>query len=669
MANHFSFTQIKAPDLSTSATLLRNANDSFQGALDSVSAGADLYRDANIAQDTNLRVTNTQNWQRKINAAQTPEELAMISQEIGSDDFAKSYGGDRLIDTAKLTEALSAQPAAIVTRKENLLKIDSSDQSEQLSGFEGQIASASSPEEVANIMKAVTAKGLTPANVAKLSKASSNRIGDLNSIAATASATTNANSNLLRNQILTRGEEDRRKLDTQKSNVNESLTNQLESSFSQWLTEPTEGFMQTQILETTNDLVQKTGAPRAVVEGIVKARMADYYKANSTRNGEHLKTMVGADLASKGMLAKASAEGGKAEDIQREVSAITQEKYSTIMDAEINPSTNPAATPTEINAFMETMKEADIDISEYAKLPRQLVSSYMLQQLSASSDTEDFNDKVAKTIVDYGDYVRQKATLAPAANRAIKDSKRLMGNLRDDLTKTEEKMALAQYKYDQASTGEERDAANAELARLRESYNSTADAIVNFKSPSLREYLKFDPVTIDDRNTGLRKLMSRGGKTSDIRNSLIGLQQLYGVADEDLSADAGTHIMVSGLYGEEVALPLKLANTLREAAALVDKRQVKAEKEAKKKLANPKTPTVPESVSALKVSPEQRAKLTELRRAATGRGAQQKAREAYADYLKEVTEQEAAYKAATQAEAIKRSRSSRGNGIGAFGNN
>lgn len=179
MADFFSFSKVEAPDLSSSAMLLRNAGESVKAATDAFSAGYQMINKANIERDTRIKQDNTDLWVNRASQANTLEAVNQLKAEIGSPDFQKQYGEGFYIDIGKITEALDSRPTAIEQNMKTARLLESDEQSDKLAGLESSISSAKSEKELQNIIELSNTVGLNHPNRAKFTETLSTRRQEL----------------------------------------------------------------------------------------------------------------------------------------------------------------------------------------------------------------------------------------------------------------------------------------------------------------------------------------------------------------------------------------------------------------------------------------------------------------------------------------------------------
>jgi len=519
MANFFEFTQVKAPDVSSTASLMRNAQSSFKDAAMAVTAGADLVRNANIEKDTRIRRDNTAQWANKINSAQSLEEVDALRRELSSDEFKSQYENDFYIDTTQLVQALDARPEAIKTRTTIAEGLKSNEQGEVVSAALLGVETASSGGELDALIQGLRGKGLTVGN--------SKQIAD--AVAQKRLTLQNQRTTSLRQQELSTNLRNQQKTEQ----YNKELINVTTDAMQRFLkSEPSPDDLERSVDSITRSLVDKYGMNPTNVEAAVRSLVINGFNERQQAgiNGvvSKLSTdMQGMYLTNVNMLSTVKGEevyAKQAADISRE-----------LFPSAVGQMTSTPASLSDTQKLLTDLQANDVDTALFSELPSELKTEETLGILSSATDTGDFKRAVLKLKSEYG-LLQEYNTLMRQNQNSFKasfDSKRsdLSNRLNSNLK------AQVRVKEQIANAGSlDTSKLKQELARLHTDFETI--------SSQTQEFLSAPPNAAKDWATtdaGSNKVVAQIGKGLKRDNSveskqasLAQLMQIYSVTPEQV---------------------------------------------------------------------------------------------------------------------------------------
>lgn len=111
--NSFSFSKVKAPDLSATVEAYRASSKSIGDANNAFQQTAQMFNDVNTKEITDTRSNNTNLVLADINAA-SEDELALIENEVRTGGFDSKYESGKFIDMEKINAAIEKRPAVLL---------------------------------------------------------------------------------------------------------------------------------------------------------------------------------------------------------------------------------------------------------------------------------------------------------------------------------------------------------------------------------------------------------------------------------------------------------------------------------------------------------------------------------------------------------------------------
>ncbi|AUR92094.1 coil containing protein [Vibrio phage 1.188.A._10N.286.51.A6] len=179
MTDFFSFTKVKAPDLSSSAELFRGAQKSVTAAANSLNQASNRINLATQNEDTRIRTDNTDQLIAQINQATTLEEVNQLQAYVGSEDFGTEYNHGFYIDAEKINNALLKRPDNIEAEQKIKTSIQSRDEGTSVQGYVSGVNAATTPQELERLRKDYLGRNYTAGNLGKLNKAYADRLAEL----------------------------------------------------------------------------------------------------------------------------------------------------------------------------------------------------------------------------------------------------------------------------------------------------------------------------------------------------------------------------------------------------------------------------------------------------------------------------------------------------------
>ena len=524
MANYFEFTQVKAPDISAAASFMRNAQNSFADAADSITAGANLVRTANIEKDTRIRNDNTAHWANRISSAQSLEEVDALRRELSSDEFRSQYENDLYIDTNQLVQALDARPQAIETRQRIDEGLRSSEQGDVVSAALLAASGASSLGELDALVRDIQTKNLTVGNAAKIAQA----------VDAQRSRLQTKRANDLNYQINAKSLQDAQK----REQYNKELVNLSKAELDKLLSgeNTTDADIERTVDALTTKLVNKYGFDPTVVEASVNNLVSASYTQRLDSGTKSIVNAMSPDIKSEYLtgITQLSSQNGDELYVQQSAN-IARIQFPAVAN-QFN--TQPASVD-DINKVLDALQKNDVDTSAFKDLPASIKTQDTISILRSATTTADFKLMVNQLSLEDGLYRQFQLDMSQSQNafRTSYDTKRnqYLADMNSNIkaqARLKERMAEAQQR------GEDVTNLKSELAKLTdifETTNSKAQEFIKTPPNAAKDWAKTDK-GIDSMVKAITKQVKRDKSPESIDVALRTLKNTYNITDDQMSS-------------------------------------------------------------------------------------------------------------------------------------
>lgn len=567
MANYFEFNVAKAPDLSTSATLLRNAGQSVQDAANAFNAGSKLIRDANVEKDTRVRENNTNYWVNRIRQAESPEDVDLLRNEINSEDFQNQYEKDLYIDSGKLLSTLEGQPKAIKDRAEIENSLTSISQDPAVAALQTAISKSTNENQIAAVLADAEKKGLTTANTSLLLSTASTRRRTL--------STNKANDASARYNNYKLQKEQQQEAYNKDSAL--AMSNGIQSLISSGAT-PEE--VATWRDNKANELAQKYGISVAKVTADLAPAGAQF--ANIM--GRDIK--LGYDSLSDD---NQTAFVASKVIVGKDTEALAKEQMGIEL-GRMFPSVHEALTDELVSSedetkLLQTLRTAGIDTTEYSKLPRELRTRKVITDLSTAERTSDFDKLVLDLSSQYSDYLSTSSSMSSLTAPYVATVKQQKERLGETLDKTVIATAKVQKDIEERQNkGLPIDNALKALSKLNNDFTTTTKRIQRIESDALKvnpaRVAIYEPKGVEMQLTSAKATATTDRGTLDSQDRLL---LAYGVSEQELiNANEPPVIDIGG--GFTKLMPTRIFKHLKAQQKKVEEIRVKGIRKSRKEL-------------------------------------------------------------------------------------
>ena len=524
MSNYFEFTKVQAPDISAAASFMRNAQTSFADAAESVTAGANLVRTANIEKGTRIRNDNTAHWANRISSAQSLEEVDALRREISSDEFRSQYENDLYIDTNQLVQALDARPAAIETRQRIDEGLRSSEQSDVVSAALLAASSASSTGELDALVRDIQTKNLTVGNAAKIAQA----------VDAQRSRLQTKRTNDLNYQINAKSLQDAQK----REQYNKELVNLSRVELDKLLSSEntTDADIDRTVDALTTKLVNKYGFDPTVVEASVNNLVSMSYNQRLDSGTKSIVNAMSPDTKSEYLtnVTQLSSQNGDELYVQQSAN-IARIQFPAVAN-QFN--TQPASVD-DTNKVLDALQKNGVDTSAFKDLPASIKTQDTISILRSATTTADFKLMVNQLSLEDGLYRQFQLDMSQSQNsfKASYDTKRnqYLADMNSNIkaqARLKERMAEAQQR------GEDVTSLKSELAKLTDIFETTNSKVQEFiKTPpnAAKDWAKTEK-GIDSMVKAVTKQVKRDKSPESINVALRTLKNTYNITDDQMSS-------------------------------------------------------------------------------------------------------------------------------------
>lgn len=556
MANFFEFTKVTAPDISASASFMRNAQDSISKAAEAFTAGADLVRNANIEKDTRIRNDNTAHWVNRINSAQSLAEVDSLRKELSSDEFKNTYENDLYIDTSQLVKALDTRPSAIETRTRIAEGLRSNEQGDVVSAAMLAIETASSDGELDALIQDLQVKNLTVGNSKTVSDAIATKRANLQ----------NKKVNNLRFRELQNNLNNQQKREQYNKELITTTTSAMQKLLNNIPTEddPTGGTtvadLEREVDSITATLVNKYGFDPVTVEASVRNLLVNGYQERQAAGINGAVSKLSADLQSKYFALDGSLKTKTGEEAYAKQSAsIAKELYPTAIG---QISSNPA-TLKDTQTVLKSLQDNGVDTDAFGDLPSELKTEETLGVLSSITDTGEFKRAINTLKIQYGLLQEYNTTMLQNQTRYTNDFNIKKTSISDKLASNLKAQARVNEKIAQAA-GSDTSKLKDELAALHKDFEKlTTETETFLASPpnAAKDWAKSD-TGVQQTLKVIKKSIKQNNSVENREAALAQLMMTYSIKPEDLiNADT----MASTSAPKDVAdLMLSLAKEITE---------------------------------------------------------------------------------------------------------
>ena len=528
MANFFEFSKVAPPSFGDAAQLMANAQKSVVGAAEAFSTTAQLFHDANVEKDTRVKQNNTDLWNQRINAAQTPEEVELIKAEIGSEQFQKEYGNGFYIDTNAIMTAAEARPEAIRTYKVTQDKLNSMDENDNVSGYLGAVELAKSDKHLDQVLQDVKAKGLTLSNTQTIIDAIEGKRTTLKSV---------QESNLRMAALQRSAKQEQDNLDYNRS-LNRVVMNQMEKytgkevDLGTLLSDP----------RIRTELVDKYGKPPAEVEAQLSALYSNYLSSRNAAADATMTRNLSADTVATITTANVILSAPSVDQLTM------QEKDFAKGVSEVIADTVGGAPLTkegrEVLTQLQTREDNPIDTSQFALLPQEFQNDAVLTRLTAMGTQAEFDGFIAQIRKEYPAYLTSVAQYRAAVPTLAAERDKEKVELRTRLGRTQAKLSaqvdhLNQLQIKGASVDEIDKVKAAHNESLNELEQLGKEAINLTKPIEVEKVVKWTDASQDIATKAISEAVSPKTTVADKQFILDHFKGAYNVSSEDINS--GVH--------------------------------------------------------------------------------------------------------------------------------
>lgn len=535
MANFFEFTKVEAPDLSATATLMRNAGKSVKEAGEAFTAGADLIRNANIEKDTRIRNDNTAHWVNRINSAQSLEEVDSLREEISSDEFRNNFENDLYIDTNQLLKALDTRPDAIETRTRIAEGLRSSEQGEVVSAALLAIEGATSEEELDAILQDVGVDRLTLGNSQIVTSATSAKRANIQT----------KRSNNLRNQQIQdtlndqkEREQYHRELKTIASSTMQKLLSKVPTKDDP-TNKTTVADLEREVDSITTMLVNKYGYDPVTVEASVRRLLVGGFNGMQSAGIAGAVAKLSPDLQSKHYAQKVSLDMSEGVSVfNDQTNTIAKAQYPTAV-GQLN---SPPASLEQIDSVMKTLEKRNINTAAFLELPEHLKTEATLGILASIPEsyngTGEFKRAISTVKLQYSllqDYetamLENRTRFAKKYNTDKNDLELKRDSNLKAQARIHDKIAKAQ------AAGSDVSGLKAEIARLHTEFETISADVESFlaKPPNAFEEWVKSSKGVEQTLATINKSIKADGSVDNMQSSINQLMRNYKLESEELA--------------------------------------------------------------------------------------------------------------------------------------